>query len=409
MARGFTSPLSGKSGLGTILAICAFFLAVVGWLTAFISQCTAESNGYLDRGQRHVWFTIWVELFLIIAIPIHLFMGVKRLSLLILSFLIMGTGMSVLGADIGLYASTGSLEGMGAGYLILAFANILSLIYFCLFVDGAVGGLEDKGVSFGSGVGSTPSAGGVIGTFSGSGLRNRFSMGKANPLKRNSTGVQGPSSGNFVSNTGAGISSGISSGVGATTGMVGTAGSGISNMASGAGNFSRDMISPSDRLGHDGAPAEVAIGVGSGEGAGGVPGQGQSEGVLSSDAAAAPELANNSAVPGANQDTMGSSTYPPAYPMSGSNNLAPPIMGSTLGTTLGTTPEAANVQMDSGVAAIQRAEALYTYKASEDDPTEISFNKGDILQIVDSSGKWWQAQRPNGELGIVPSNYLRML
>jgi len=54
-------------------------------------------------------------------------------------------------------------------------------------------------------------------------------------------------------------------------------------------------------------------------------------------------------------------------------------------------------------------EALYTYKASEDDPTEISFNKGDLLEIVDSSGKWWQARRPNGELGIVPSNYLRML
>ena len=50
-----------------------------------------------------------------------------------------------------------------------------------------------------------------------------------------------------------------------------------------------------------------------------------------------------------------------------------------------------------------------SYKASEDDPTEISFAKGDVLQIVDSSGKWWQAQRSNGELGIVPSNYLRLI
>ena len=59
--------------------------------------------------------------------------------------------------------------------------------------------------------------------------------------------------------------------------------------------------------------------------------------------------------------------------------------------------------------AVQRAEALYTYKASDDDPTEISFNKGDVLEIIDSSGKWWQARRANGELGIVPSNYLQML
>ncbi|WFD21828.1 Transmembrane osmosensor [Malassezia equina] len=401
MARGFTSPLSGKSGLGTIVAICATFLAAVGWIVAFVSQCTAESNSYLHHGDRHVWFTIWIELFLIAAIPAFIFMGMKRLFLLIFAFLIIGTGMSVLGANSGLYADEGSLEGMGAGYLILAFANLLALIYFSIFHDGAFGGLEDKGVSFGNGVGSSTGAGGVIGTFSGSGLRNRFSMGKVNPLKRSSAGAQAPSSGNFVTNTGAGISSGISSGVGATTGMAGAAGSGINNVSSSVGN----MTSPSDRLGHDGAPEEVAIGVGSGEGATGAP-----TGLDGAPhASAVPEMTLGSAVPQTSQDTMGSSSYPPAYPMGSSSNLAPPIIGSTMGAAPGAVPEATNVQMETGVPTVQRAEALYTYKASEDDPTEISFNKGDILHIVDSSGKWWQAQRPNGELGIVPSNYLRML
>ena len=70
---------------------------------------------------------------------------------------------------------------------------------------------------------------------------------------------------------------------------------------------------------------------------------------------------------------------------------------------------ASSAPLETGMGSVQRAEALYSYKASEDDPTEISFTKGDILQIVDSSGKWWQAQRPNGELGIVPSNYLRLI
>ena len=95
------------------------------------------------------------------------------------------------------------------------------------------------------------------------------------------------------------------------------------------------------------------------------------------------------------------------------DNLAPPILSSNLGPSTagaaGGAAPAAAAGASSTQGALQRAEALYSYKASEDDPTEISFAKGDVLQIVDSSGKWWQAQRSNGELGIVPSNYLRLI
>lgn len=40
-----------------------------------------------------------------------------------------------------------------------------------------------------------------------------------------------------------------------------------------------------------------------------------------------------------------------------------------------------------------------TDTASPDDPNEISFSKGEILDIVDNTGKWWQAEKEDGTLG----------
>lgn len=58
---------------------------------------------------------------------------------------------------------------------------------------------------------------------------------------------------------------------------------------------------------------------------------------------------------------------------------------------------------------LPRAEALFTYTAAKEDPAELSFKKGELLYIVDQSGKWWEARKPDGSSGIVPSNYLRLL
>ena len=37
--------------------------------------------------------------------------------------------------------------------------------------------------------------------------------------------------------------------------------------------------------------------------------------------------------------------------------------------------------------------------ASTDDPNEISFSKGEIMDIIDKNGKWWQARKEDGSLG----------
>ena len=54
-------------------------------------------------------------------------------------------------------------------------------------------------------------------------------------------------------------------------------------------------------------------------------------------------------------------------------------------------------QLDSATAngVELKARALFNYSANPEDPSELSFNKGDILDIIDNKGKWWHGMGLN--------------
>ncbi|KAJ8702105.1 Transmembrane osmosensor [Pleurotus ostreatus] len=61
---------------------------------------------------------------------------------------------------------------------------------------------------------------------------------------------------------------------------------------------------------------------------------------------------------------------------------------------------------------VLRARAIYPYIAPLNYPNDLSFTKGeilDILDIPDSTGKWWQGRKADGNVGMVPSDCLSII
>ena len=52
-----------------------------------------------------------------------------------------------------------------------------------------------------------------------------------------------------------------------------------------------------------------------------------------------------------------------------------------------------------GSESVPKSFSFLLDTASPDDPNELSLSKGETLDIVDTSGKWWQARRADGTTG----------
>lgn len=340
-------------------------LAALGWFVAFIGQCVAENNvGH----QGELWFAIILELFLIVRILFVLATDAVASSAFQLSaFLAVALVFSVRGIDIGIYSSSGSENAVAAGYFILTIVNIIWLLYFTSEEDTVVyrllssvgnGRLGGPGGRAARGGGGSGSGGGV-----GGGARS------------NNIGVPNGGYGSSYHNTGSmqGAGNGYQPAYGQAPSAADITAGGLGGV--GAGNTSK----PS--------------GLGGGTG--------------SIRSAHTPQMGTMGA------GTIGSTTGGPKSDIShgGDPTLAP---GAANRTASPVSTSKHNGTVDSHTADPMpgygyRARALYAYQANADDPTEISFSKGEILDIVDNSGKWWQARKSNGETGIVPSNYMQVL
>jgi len=53
-----------------------------------------------------------------------------------------------------------------------------------------------------------------------------------------------------------------------------------------------------------------------------------------------------------------------------------------------------------------RARGLYPFQGAAQE--ELSFQPGDILNIVSQSGDWWTAEM-NGRQGLIPANYVQLI
>ncbi|TNY19145.1 hypothetical protein DMC30DRAFT_16713 [Rhodotorula diobovata] len=282
--------------------LLTLLISTAGFFAAFIGQIVLESKyNKLDGGSAVgvPWFGIFLQLFINIGVFMTLAtdsVGANRFQLSI--FLAVALVMAVIGANLGIFQDESYYLAIGAGWILIAFVDILWILYFTSSDDAWFATIFDLGAS------------------------QHFSS-RSSSVTGFSAHRRGPSS---------------RAGAGSAMGMSGPSGpvsyQGYAATKGGAGSIAGSRLGPATSVSvHD----------------------------LQVD-----------------------------------------------GSHAGTEPSLLGEATSEYHAPMLKARALYSYSASPDDPNEISFAKGEILDILDNSGKWWQARKTDGTKGIVPSNYLAL-
>ncbi|KAG6851337.1 hypothetical protein H0H93_005735 [Arthromyces matolae] len=323
-------------------------LAIIGWFVSFIGQ--AVSTARLGNGSVGVlWFAIFLQLFLIIGVVYTL--ASDSISMHRFQISVFGSisiVFAVIGVNQTIFSHVGSLDAVAAGWLILSIVDILWVLYFTSEEDSLALHIFN---SMGTG-GLTP------------------------PSRRRRTRTQNSihmaNNGGYVGNYGSpgGIASHEPYDSKYGTGGIGAYGStgpsGIRSQHSfNAGSVNEQTKSISNVTGGAGSIHNSPLGGTASIGGGDAPG--------------------------------------PASPL---------MVGVGAGGSAGASPVPESSQpapAPADTAFSYKAKALYAYTASPDDPNEISFSKGEILDIMDKNGKWWQARKADGKVGIAPSNYLQII
>ncbi|KAH7923895.1 hypothetical protein BV22DRAFT_1105812 [Leucogyrophana mollusca] len=322
-------------------------LAVLAWFIAFISQAIATAQ-FNEVSVGVAWFGIFLQLFLILGV-LHTLasdsIAMHRFQISV--FGAIAIVFAVLGVNESIFSGRAALDAMAAGWLILAIVDILWVLYFTSEEDSLALHLFN---SMGTG-GLTPPS------------RRRRTRGPASVHNMGGNGYAA----NYSSGGGIG-SHDMAYDTGSKMGGIG-GGAGIRSQNSFVGGASMD----------GGAPRSLGPAAGAGS------------------VHSTPNIVPTS--------LGGDNIAGPTSPLMGPGAAG---VGAGGGIT-GGSPTGGEANAAAPEAYSYKAKALYAYTASPDDPNEISFTKGEILDIVDRQGKWWQARKMDGTIGIAPSNYLQII
>jgi SHO1 osmosensor len=352
--RGNSESLDVTPILTHYLFLFTSILAILAWFVAFISQAVATAQfGHANVGV--LWFAIFLQLFLVLGVLYTLAsdsIAMHRFQISVFGAITIV--FAVIGVDQGIFTGLPSLEAMAAGWLVLSIVDILWVLYFTSEEDSLMLHVFNL---MGNG-GLTPPSRRRRTTRTQSVHNNGYAAHYAG-------GGIGSHDAPYDSKTG-GLGSGLGSG-----------GMGVRSQHSFGGGASLEGPAATRSLGGNTGAGSMHNTPLSGTG------------VLDSNS----NLGPNSPLIGPGAAGVGAGVA-----MSGNGSGSPPDG-----------PDNVSDAIQEPESYAYKAKALYAYSASTDDPNEISFTKGEILDIVDKQGKWWQAKNFDGKIGIAPSNYLQII